>query len=604
MPRQVSYTAYELIFDLTEEQGSYVLDCDYNTDLFEPATIQRFLDFYEAILEQLATDAGTDLSALSLLNKDMQQKVLYDFNRTAAPYAKEKLVHQLFEEQVLNTPDLPAVMDRLSGLSFSALNEQANRIAHYLIQEYKIGAGDLIGVLLPRNPQTVACIMGILKAGAAYVPLDPVYPAERLQYIVEHSCLKLVLTNDALPQQLQIAARFLILEQESEQISRQPADNPDPCNTTEDLAYVMYTSGSTGKPKGVKIMHRNITAFVAWCKAEFEGADYEIVHAPTSFCFDLSVYELFFPLAAGKTIRLLEDAMACLDYLATDRKILINTVPSAMEALIRSGADFTHVNLINLCGEPLPYSVKEALNYKRIQVRNLYGPTEDTVYSTCYLLQDEDTIMLIGKPIDNTKVYILDKAMKPLPPGVAGELWLSGDGLAEGYLYNEALTAERFIVSPFEPGERLYKTGDLCMWTEDGRLVHKGRADYQVKIRGFRIELGEIETVLRTYEGIKDAVVIKQGEGAAAFLLAYYTAGQAISASLLQAYLQLQLPVYMLPSYFVYLEHMPMTANGKRDRNALPEFAVPASDGIQVQSLESPTQVILAKIWKEVLQKS
>ncbi|HYC27312.1 MAG TPA: AMP-binding protein, partial [Chitinophagaceae bacterium] len=342
-------------------------------------------------------------------------------------------------------------------------------------------------------------------------------------------------------------------------------------NSPGDLAYVIYTSGSTGKPKGVMIEHRNAVCFVNWSMEEFRQSKFDIVFAVTSICFDLSIFEIFYTLSTGKKIRLLSNALSIPQYLHAHENILINTVPGAVGALLHDQIDWSNVTVLNMAGEPVPQQFLSQLDCDRMEVRNLYGPSEDTTYSTNYRMKS-DAPVLIGRPVANTEIYIVDTAHNLAPFGVTGEICISGDCLARGYLNKPELTAEKFVQNPFHPGLRMYKAGDLGRWRPDGNIEFFGRKDDQVKIRGFRIELGEIETALRTMPEINAAVVIaKQLTGTEKELIAYITGAAPVSVADIRSYLGQLLPSYMVPTWFMQLDELPVTPNGKIDRKKLPD---------------------------------
>jgi amino acid adenylation domain-containing protein len=341
----------------------------------------------------------------------------------------------LFEEQVLRTPDAIGLIYEERALSYRELNDLANRLAHYLRQVYDVSANDLIGIRQERSEWIVVSLLAVLKSGAAYVPIDPAYPQDRIDYIIADSNCKLVLDENELNKFRANAEKY-------------HSENPVVAIRPTDLAYIIYTSGSTGRPKGVMIMHSNVYAFMQWCESAFSNSNYEVVLGATSVCFDLSVFEIFYTLVSGKQLRLLNDALSIPRYLNSAAALLINTVPSVVSSLLNQGVDWSNVTVLNMAGEPIPASTVCQLDCDRIEVRNLYGPSEDTTYSTVYRIKNGDSI-LIGCPISNTRIYILNDHNRLQPSGVAGEICISGAGLARGYLNQEALTYEKFIPHPF-----------------------------------------------------------------------------------------------------------------------------------------------------------
>jgi amino acid adenylation domain-containing protein len=453
-------------------------------------------------------------------------------------------------------------------------------------------------------------LLGILKAGGAYLPLDPAYPRQRLSYIIEDAKAQLLLTNsklrDALPGH---DVETLFIDQQWDQISKQSEERVESGAAGENLAYLIYTSGSTGKPKGVAIEHRSAAAFVQWARNEFDEKDLAGVLASTSICFDLSVFELFVPLSCGGKVIIAENALALAEMEDCQDVSLINTVPSAMAELVRMKAIPGCVRVVNLAGEALNKQlVDEIYNNSSVQVvRNLYGPSEDTTYSTFEVVARGNEVT-IGRPISNSQVYLLDAQMQPVPVGVAGEVYIAGAGLARGYLNRPDLTAERFVVGPFgkNAGGRLYKTGDIAKYRADGRIEYIGRKDHQVKVRGFRIEPGEIEAALNEHPAVRKAVVVVREDVAGDKRLVGYVVGREESEEVkiaeLKSYLKERLPEYMVPGAIVVMGELPLTANGKLDRKALP-----AADGATLNEEKefiAPRNVVeemLASIWTEVL---
>ncbi len=454
-------------------------------------------------------------------------RVLYKWNDTAAQYPCDRCLHQLFEEQVALTPDAIALVFEEQGLTYAELNRRGNQLAHRLLA---LGGGPetLVGICTKRSPETIVGLLGILKAGAAYVALDPAYPKVRQAFMIEDATMPVLLTQQELVDGLPITqAKVICLDNEWNPIGEASAINPAVPIAQHNLAYILYTSGSTGRPKGVAIEHRSVVAFLSWARSVFPPAELTGVLAATSICFDLSVFEIFLPLSCGGTVILAENAITLPTLGARDQVTLINTVPSAMAALVDGGGVPGNVRVVNLAGEPLPHKLVQDV-YRLGDVRkvyNLYGPSEATTYSTFVLTEKGATAHpTIGRPISNTQAYILDEHLQPTPIGVPGELCLGGEGLARGYLNRPELTAEKFVPNPFGKG-RIYRTGDLGRFLPNGNIEFLGRLDHQVKVRGFRIELGEIEAVLERHPTVEKAVVLalpdQQGEKQlAAYLVA------------------------------------------------------------------------------------
>jgi amino acid adenylation domain-containing protein len=601
-------------FDLSllVEDRSEGLNCcfEYSTDLFEQATIHRMVGHLQTLLAGIIAHPTQSLSSLPLLTQTEQQQ-LVSWNATTLAYPQDRLLHQLFEVQVERTPDAVALISGQSRLTYAELNGRANRLAHHL-QRLGVGPETLAGVCIERSPEMVIALLAILKAGGAYVPLDPSYPAERLAFMLQDSQAAVLLTRQSLKDRVPLqATRILCLDSDESRFAQESEQNPESTCAAGDLAYVIYTSGSTGQPKGVAIEHRSANAFIAWALSVFTPGDLAGTLASTSICFDLSVFELFAPLSCGGSVILAENALQLPDLSARDQVTLVNSVPSAVAELIHSQPLPASVRIVNLAGEPLHGALVQKL-YRQATVEkvyNLYGPTEDTTYSTYTLVKRDGSEPTIGRPIANSQAYILDAALQPVPVGVKGELYLGGDGLARGYLNRPQLTAERFILNPLnaQPGARLYRTGDLARYLPDGEIELLGRGDQQVKIRGFRIEMGEIEVTFRQHPAVREAVVAAREDlPGGKQLVAYIVSSQqeAATSEQLRAYLQEKLPHYMLPSAFVFLPALPLTPNGKIDRQALP--APDERSRGKARDYQPPLSLMhyqLIQMWEQLFQK-
>jgi amino acid adenylation domain-containing protein/thioester reductase-like protein len=525
-------------------------------------------------------------------------------------------IHELIELQVSKTPDAVAVIFGKQQLTYRELNEKANQLAHYL-KELGVKPDVLVGVCVERSLEMVVALLGILKAGGAYVPLDPTYPKERLAFALEDTQAPILVTQQHLLKVIpSYEGHILYLDSDKEAIAQQPIDNFNNQVKPDNLAYIIYTSGSTGKPKGVAIEHRNTVAFIDWAKDFFTSEQLQGVLASTSLCFDLSVFELFVTLSCGGKVIVAQDALQLPDLPAAKEVTLVNTVPSAIAALLHMNGIPTSVTTINLAGEPLQNALVQQL-YQLDHVRqiyNLYGPSEDTTYSTVALMQKGATdVPSIGRPISDTQIYLLDFQLNPVPDGAEGEIYIAGAGLARGYLNRPDLTAQKFIRNPFSDNSdsRLYQTGDLAIYLPDGNLKFLGRIDNQVKIRGFRVELGEVEAILTQYPGVERAVVIAREATATvgdkrlvSYVVPKSVAGahsQNLMTRDLRNFLRQKLPDFMIPSAFVFLEQLPLTLSGKIDRRALP---VPKwnrmEEGAYVAP-RNPLEIQLSEIWSELL---
>ena len=573
---------------------------EYSTDLFEEATVRRMVEHYRQLLEGAVKNPGMRLSELPLLTEHEQRQWVEGWNETPRLEASPEFlsIQTLFERQVDRTPERLAVSDERDQLSYAELDSRANRLAQYLVG-LGVGPEMRVGVCVRRSVSMLVGVLGILKAGAAYLPLDPTYPAERLAFMLEDGQASVLLTEEnllaALPPH---SARTLLLDKDWPVIAAYPAERPLVTSRPENLAYLIYTSGSTGRPKGVMIEQRNCVTFLRWVSTVFAPEELACVLASTSLCFDLSVFELFAPLSVGGSVRIVPNA---LELRPAEPVTLLNTVPSILTELLRFQALPPTLRTINLAGEPLPSSLARSLHEQAPQVRllNLYGPSEDTTYSTFYELKPEREPW-IGKPVANTQAYVLDDALQLVPIGITGEIYLAGDGLARGYLDRPELTAERFLPNPFarEPGSRMYRTGDRGRMHADGNLECLGRVDNQVKIRGCRIELGEIEAVLSQHPGVRNAAVVVRRD-----LVAYVEASQTQkpSAEDLRQALKQRLPEYMVPSTFVFLDSLPQNLNGKIDRKALPAPEASVSIPFELCAPKDFIEEELCDIWKRLL---
>jgi amino acid adenylation domain-containing protein len=618
-------TNYPFDVSVDDFKQEFVLTAKCNRTI-GPLRIIGFLQTaIERLIDALNTRPQRPIRELCVLPEAERQKVLVEFNPAAQHYPHDQMIHQLFEVRARAQGEALALHAKDAQMSYAELNRRANQLAHYLIG-LGVKPNSLIGVCMQRSSGMVVALLAILKAGGAYVPLDPNYPEQRLAYIVEDSEIGWLLTQTQLLPQLKQyraleAAQTVLLALNDEVLLQTVATQPqtDPvCRTdvgADGLAYLIYTSGSTGQPKAVQIRHRNAVAMISWAGTAFSTAELARVLCSTSLNFDLSVFEIFVPLSHGGTVVLVEDAMALLHAqsqaslrYALDVSML-NTVPSACRALVDQGAIPAGVKVVNLAGEALAAGlVNDLLALGSVdRVCNLYGPSEDTTYSSWADFDKPLTgTVTIGKPISNTRFYILDSHAQPVPIGVAGEIHIGGAGVALGYLKRPELTAERFIADPFNENQeaRLYKTGDLGRWLADGNIEYLGRNDFQVKIRGFRIELGEIEARLTEYPGISEAAVIaREDQPGDQRLVAYFTVkpGVEIDAGALRGYLGDVMPSYMTPGAFVCMAAFPLNPNGKLDRKALP---MPDQEAVAANAYAAPIgemEIAIAHIWQELL---
>jgi amino acid adenylation domain-containing protein len=631
---------FDLTLSMREEANALRGSLEYNTDLFEAATIDRLIGHFQNLLQEIVSNPDRRISDLPILTTVEKQQLLVGWNHTNTEYPNDKCIHELFEVQVEKSPDAVAVVFEDQQLTYRELNERANQVAHYL-RKLGVGPEVLVGICMDRSPEMIIGLLGILKAGGAYVPLDPDYPQERLAFMMEDSRACLLLTQKSLVEDgrwriedgdsrssipstllrtgLDSRLKVVCLDNEWQTIARESRENPSSGVTAGKLAYVIYTSGSTGRPKGVAIEHHSTVAFLSWAQTVFSAEEMAGVLASTSICFDLSVFELFGPLTCRGQVILATDAIALSGLVAACRVTLINTVPSAITELLRAQAIPSSVCTICLAGEPLTIGLVNDLyeQTSATKVYDLYGPSEDTTYST-FALRTKAGPQTVGRPIANTEVFILDRQRQPVPIGVCSELYIGGVGLARGYLNRPELTAKKFIPHPFsdKPGARLYRTGDLARYLPDGNIEFLGRMDDQVKIRGYRIELGEIEAVLSQHPAVLEAVVVARDEvenpnseienpksGKRLVVYVVHRSWADTSVNELRRFLKQKLPDYMIPSSFVVLEALPLMPNGKVDRRALPAPDQSRPELEQgYQAPRTPMEEMLAEIWREVLK--
>jgi amino acid adenylation domain-containing protein len=607
MPSYTNTSMFDMAWFAIEVPEGLLLRAEYSTDLFEADTIERALGHFHILLEAIVAQPQQRIRDLPILSEMERSQLLVDFNATAAEFPQDVCLHNFFEAQAEHTPEAVAVICGEERVSYRSLNDRANQLAHFL-QKRGVGPEVLVGICVERSIEMMVGILAILKAGGAYVPLDPNYPKQRLASILEDARVPILLTQQALRSALpDHAAEVFCLDQDWPTISGESTSNATSPVRPNHLAYVLFTSGSTGRPKGVAIEHRSPATFISWAQTVFNAQELAGVLFSTSICFDLSIFEMFAPLSVGGTIIVASNALYLATLPSAHAVTLINTVPSAMAELVRTGVVPPSVQVVNLAGEALPASLVEDIyaNTKVKKVFNLYGPTEDTTYST-YTLVPRGARVTIGRPIANTQAFVLDSHRELVPVGLPGELYLAGEGLARGYYGQPDLTAERFVSNPFadQRGSRMYRTGDLCRWLTDGNIEYLGRIDNQVKLRGFRIELGEIESTLTQYPDVRQAVVVaREDEPGMKRLVAYVVpdANVELRCQDLQAHLKQTLPDFMIPAAFVIMDALPLTPNGKVNRRALPAPEYRPDERSTYVEPRTATEQQLAAIWAEVL---
>lgn len=582
---------FDLSVEISEGNETIGISLEYATALFDELFMQRFFEHYTLLIKHLLENDQQTIGKVALVSEIEAKALLSDKTGSLNYKFSNETIISKIGAKALALPNKEIIITDGEVLTYNSLMKRADVIASELVQK-GISKDDTVAIRLPRGIDYVVTMLGIMKAGGAYVPVDINYPQMRQDHIISDSRAKWIITdkNDTTATH-SIDFNSFDFDKKVASVNHASADG---------LAYIIYTSGSTGLPKGVAIEHRNTVSFIEWCTSAFPYGMYETVFAGTSFSFDLSIFELFFHLAIGKQIVLLESGMDIPKNLPNYEKVLLNTVPSVILDVLQRVDDLSNIAVINMAGEPIPNAVKSKLNFDQFKVFNLYGPSEDTTYSTFYELKNAEEKQVIGQAIQDTKAYVLDKNLQLLPHGMVGELYLSGSGIARGYLHQPELTEERFLKNPFHKGERLYKTGDLVRWNADWQLEYIGRADNQVKIRGHRIELGEIESVISQNSEIEQCTVVVKTQNNSPVICAYYSLSNDLKEDTLRQRLSEKLPNYMIPTHLVHVEQLPLTPNGKINKQQLPEPSMK-----QVSSEEhthfSENGLRIKSIWQNVL---
>ena len=568
---------FDLSVEAVPSNSEIKLTFEYATKLFDNVFINKLSEHYLNIINSVISNTEQKISDINILSKEERNKILYEFNNTSIEYDKNKTTIDMFEEQVEKTPNNIAIAFENKELTFKELNEKANSLANYIKINKNINRNDLVGIMVNRSIEMIVAILAVLKAGGAYIPIDPSYPKDRIEYMLKNSNSKVLLTQKHLKEKINFEETLVI--DLGSNIYNSSTQNLTHNNMPDDLAYVIFTSGSTGNPKGVMVTHRVLSNFTNYCNNYVEylkNPIYQSIVSITTISFDIFFYETIISLQKGLKIVIANEAEQntphLLNDLITKHDIkIIQSTPSRMQIFISNTnnmTSFKSLKYIILAGEQLPLSlVKDIHALSNITVYNGYGPSE-TYYSNLTKMNNE--FITIGKPIYNTQMYILDKHLNPVPIGVCGEIYIAGDAVGKGYLNNDTLTKKSFIKNPFLANNIMYKTGDLGRYMPDGNIICMGRADHQIKIRGLRIELEEIEALIQKYPNIKKVAVVKQVLNNREFISGYFVANKVVKIPDLKKYLSKKLPKYMVPSYFVALDDLPYTPNGKIDRKALP----------------------------------
>lgn len=604
--------AFDLTLTIFETDKPLCASLQYNTDLFDASTITRMAEHFQNLLAGIVADSEQRLSDLPLMTPLELEQLLVAWNDTQTIYQQDLCIHQLFEAQVECTPDAIAVVFENQQITYSELNRRANCLAHHL-QKLGIGPDSLVGLCLERSLEMVVGLLGVLKAGGAYVPLDPAYPQERLTFMLKDAHVSVLLTQQQLMDKCpEDQTHVVSLDVNWETIAQESETNLSTCVTSDNLAYIIYTSGSTGRPKGVQVLHSAVVNFLTSMSFSPGLTDQDTLLSVTTLSFDIAALELFLPLMVGARLVVVSrevaaDGIQLRESLTDSCATLMQATPTTWRLLLAAGWQGHHQLKILCGGEALSRELANQLLKRGGSLWNMYGPTETTIWSAIYQVDETSESVPIGRPIANTQIYVLNQYLQPVPMGVSGELFIGGAGLAKGYLNRPDLTAEKFIRNHFshDPKARLYRTGDLVRYRRDGHIDYLGRIDHQVKLRGFRIELGEIETLLSQYPGVREAVVlVRENLAGNQYLVAYVTPHQeqTFTSSELRNFLKKRLPQYMVPSVFVMLDTLPLTPNGKVNRKALPY-----PENLRLESAtayvgpQTEVEHTIATVWQEVL---
>ncbi|SEC23103.1 amino acid adenylation domain-containing protein [Tenacibaculum sp. MAR_2009_124] len=604
---------FDLTLDVSEEEGEITLSLTYCTALFKEETVNRMMVHYQELLTSIVNNNNLPINDLQMLTEKEEVQILKAFNATKVSFPTNQTVVDLFEAQVEKTPDSIAALFESTSLSYKELNERSNQLAHYL-KTQGVQSDTLVGICLERSNDMIVSILGILKSGGAYVPIDPNYPTSRIDYILEDTGIELLISsgNTSETSSDQHETKIISLTYDWKDISKLPTQNPQTISSTSHLAYVIYTSGSTGKPKGVAVTHGNLFSTLQG-ELKLLGSEQNLRSCLlTNYVFDVSLLELFLPLITGERIvipnsKTGKDIPSLLHLLVSEKVTVLQGTPSFfsifLTGLTSTISNSLSLELLCIGGESLTTSLVSEIQslLPNVQINNHYGPTEITIDAIVATDIKEFTNNNIGSPMPNVESYIVDSYDGLVPLGVFGELYIGGNGVTKGYINRETLTAEKFINSPFKQGETLYKTGDLARWLPNGTIEYKGRKDNQVKVRGYRIELGEVEKSISALESVNQCCVLVKEDPSGNSLVAYVVTEGEFDKELLQAQLKEILPEYMIPMLWIELEEMPLTTNGKIDKKSLPEIDESLLLRRKYVAPRNETEEELVTIWQELL---
>lgn len=607
-----AFETFELTVLLAKNDETLSLECHYNTNLFDEATIVSWLQQYECLLTSALSEPKQALSALNRLS-DEDKTRLAAWNQTRQPVSATSL-HQMIESTVADQAKQRAVVFNEVSYSYEVLNQRANQLANYLVDQ-GVQPNQMIGICVERSAEMLVVILGILKSGAAYLPLDPLYPPDRIAYILSNAQAPWLITQASLtPQIPDHKGETLLIDTDWHRVEKAADTSPSVSLTSDDLAYVIYTSGSTGNPKGVQITHGNVVNFLSTMADKPGFTDADKLLAVTTLSFDIHVLELYLPLTTGGEVHVASreltlDGHALADYIDSQDISVMQATPATWRLMLQSGWTGSPELKALIGGEALPADLLAPLLANVNQLWNMYGPTETTVWSTCCQITDSSASISIGQAIGNTTLYVVDEFGQQTPIGIPGELCIGGLGVTKGYLHLPDMTQDKFVNNPFaNDGSRMYRTGDLVSFREDGHLYYHHRLDNQVKVRGFRIELGEIESVISDYPGVTQVVVIVREDTPGDARLVAYVVPEAqtnLDLDTLKEHAKQHLPHYMMPSHTVVLSALPQTPNGKIDRKALPKPLVHTSDKkLDASAPKTEAETFIFSAWSELVGTS
>jgi tyrocidine synthetase-3 len=581
-------------------------ELEYHSLLYEKQTVERIITHFTRLLQKVVFNLDLKLSEIDILSQEEKKQLLYDFNQTAAWYPKERTIHELFEESVDKTPNSTAIVDEDQGITYKELNERANQLAR-IIRGKGIKPDTLAAIMVDRAVEMIVGILAILKAGGAYLPIDTDSVDNRIKFVLEDSGVKLLLTKTDFEIKAKFNQESIILD--DNEIYHGNKTNLEKMSNPGNLAYMIYTSGTTGKPKGVLLEHRGLVNYICWAAKMYVKGERVNFPLYTSISFDLTITSLFTPLITGNSVLIYggDDKQLLIEKIIEEDKVgVVKLTPSHLKLIRGKKINRTNIKRFIVGGEELDVQLARDITRTfngSIEIFNEYGPTETVVGSMIYkfdIEKDNRTSVPIGVPVDNTRVYLLDRNQAPVPIGAIGEIYISGDGAARGYFRDKALTSKKFIANPFVPGERMYRTGDLGLFLEDMNIEFLGRKDQQVKVRGFRVELAEIEIQLLNHNKIAEALVTaKEDKNGDKYLCAYIVSDDEIPGPELREYLSGYLPDYMIPSYFMHIDKIPITPNGKVDRRELPEPEF--KSGSEYTAPRNIVEKKFVEIWSDIL---